>query len=197
MSLLLMKCNDESCSSSSSSVSARLLGSMRRDKNLRKRERHRARRLLEANLDAAEGSTFLEGASVKPVTGVMYQKELEMFLAWALTMGVRLGAGEEVDNALTSYFNNLFAQGFQPHRGEKCLAGLLHRDPCFSKQGKETGGSSMEEPQGLASVVSVAQSPSPPPHDLVRSLRGFSSSRPSSDGSLHSGVLVNISVPMR
>jgi hypothetical protein len=123
---------DEDLSGSTSSESEDAKHGVR-ERLLLRRAKHRC---LTSMLGESDGGiSLLEKWAVSTKVSTNYQQEVSQFLSFADARHYPLTSDHQIDRALVVYFNHLFFRGEQPDKGEKMLAGLLHRLPEFGKCG--------------------------------------------------------------
>ena len=81
------------------------------------------------------GMTFLETASVQPVTRDSYCRLLEVFLRWADLVTVATDA-KRLDHLLCQYFQRLYTEGRGPGAGSKLIAAILFVYPSQAGRGR-------------------------------------------------------------
>ena len=87
-------------------------------------------------LEASSGGrSFLEQSAVRAPTADDYTRRVEAFVAWLRLNGFNSIDDEDVDLAVTDYFDSQFALGAHPGEGSKLLAAIGHFYPRFSKLG--------------------------------------------------------------
>ena len=77
----------------------------------------------------------METKAVSEKTRAMYHARLEDWADHCRRRGFPLRINVEVDAALVDYLNAAYFRGHQPHVGEKLMAGLMDKEPRFSKNG--------------------------------------------------------------
>ena len=125
--------NDDTSSSSSEETiePARKVG---RTRVPQVRRRRRLQKYLDAAVDSLhKGTTFLEEQAVTKQVQKTYDKEVELFKVFLRQN--HLENTKDIDHCIAMYLNHLFWKGEQPYRGEKFLAGWMHRHPRYGRIG--------------------------------------------------------------
>ena len=108
----------------------------RREASIQKRSKIRLRRLLESAEDCLSGGQmFLESRAVGPLSQKSYKIAVSLWKAHITRVGLPTGDDEEIDAAVSDYFDHCFFLGLQPSAGERLLAGLMHYEPRFGRLG--------------------------------------------------------------
>ncbi|CAE7411650.1 unnamed protein product [Symbiodinium sp. KB8] len=121
---------------SSSSSAEEVLPQNNRDRVLATRSRKRLRKYLDTALASHDkGTTFLEDQAVTKGVLKTYDREVELFNKFLRLNN--LSRDTNLDGSIARYLNSLFWQGEKPYRGEKFLAGWMHRHPQFGRVGDQ------------------------------------------------------------
>jgi hypothetical protein len=133
-----------------------------RERLLLRRAQQRVLKYLTNMLEEKDGGiSLLEKRAVSTKVATNYQQEVSQFLSSADARHYPLTSDHEIDHALVVYFNHLLFREEQADKGEKMLAGLLHRLPKFGKCGSHRISRSWRAVKGWRKICPSRSRPWP------------------------------------